>query len=143
MTDTYIIGFDGTDQSNRAIEFASGRAKSSGAALHLVHVLEWSPYSFHTPQELAERHGRREQELERANAMIQPVVDRLNKDGLTATCEVRHGHAGDIICKIAEDKKAAQIFVGRTGDSALVQRLLGGLALTLLQIAPVPVTVVP
>ena len=47
------------------------------------------------------------------------------------------------LCKIAEEKKAAQIFVGRTGDSALVQRLLGGLALTLLQIAPVPVTVVP
>ncbi len=143
MTDTYIVGFDGTEQSGRAIDFAAGRARNSGAQLHLVHVLEWSPYSFHTPEELAERHGRREKELERAHAMMQPVVDRLNKDGIKTTSEVRHGHAGDIICKIVEEKQAAQIFVGRTGDSALVQRLLGGLALTLLQIAPVPVTVVP
>ena len=143
MSDTYIVGFDGTEQSSRAIDLAAGRARSSGAQLHLVHVLEWSPYNFHTPEELAERHERREKELERADTTVQPVVDRLNKDGVTATREVRHGHAGDIICKIAEEKQAAQVFVGRIDDSALAQRLFGGLALTLLQIAPVPVTVVP
>ena len=143
MTDTYIVGFDGTEQAQRAVNFAAERAKQAGAHLHLVHILEWSPYSFHTPDELAERHKRREEELERANAMVQPVVDSLDKDGVKATCEVRHGHAGDLLCEIATDKQAAQIIIGRTGDSAIAQRLLGGLAITLVQVSPVPVTIVP
>ena len=143
MPETYIVGFDGTAQSNRAVDFAAERAKKSGATLHLVQVIEWSPYSFHTPEELAERHGRREQELERAKAEVQPAVDKLNAAGVTATCEVRHGNAGDLLCKMASDMGAAQIIVGRTGDSGLAQRLLGGLAITLVQVAPVPVTIVP
>jgi nucleotide-binding universal stress UspA family protein len=143
MSDTYIVGFDGTEQAQRAVNFAAGRARQSGGQLHLVHVIEWSPYSFHTPEELAERHKRREQELDRGKAMVQPVVDDLEKKGVKATCEVRHGHAGDLLCEIAAERKAAQIIIGRTGDSALSQRLLGGLAITLVQVAPVPVTIVP
>jgi nucleotide-binding universal stress UspA family protein len=143
MTDTYIVGFDGTEQAQRAVNFAAARAKQSGAQLHLVQVLEWSPYSFHTPDELAERHKRREEELDRANATVKPIVDALEKSDVKATCEVRHGHAGDLLCEIAAEKKAAQVIIGRTGESALSQRLLGGLAITLVQIAPVPVTIVP
>ena len=143
MTDTYIVGFDGTAQARRAVDYAAARAKKSGASLHLVHVLEWSPYSFHTPEELAERHGRREQELERASAMVQPAVDELNKAGVTATSQIRHGHAGEVLCTIATEKGATQIIIGRTGDSVLAVRLLGGLAITLAQVSPVPVTIVP
>ena len=143
MTDTYVVGFDGSPQARRAIDHAAARAKASGAALHLVYVIEWSPYSFHTPDELAERHKRREEELERANDVVQPVVDGLAKDGLSVSSEVRHGNAGELLCEIAKDKTAAQIVIGRTGESSFAQRLLGGLAVTLAQVAPVPVTIVP
>ncbi len=143
MTNVYIVGFDGTPQSQRAVQHAAERAKLSGAALHLVFIIEWSPYSFHTPDELAERHRRREQELARADALVQPVVADLKNQGLGATSEVRHGDAGELLCEIAKDKGAAQIVVGRIGDSALKQRLLGGLTITLAQVAPVPVTIVP
>lgn len=143
MTDVNIVGFDGSGHAGRAVDYASDRAKKSGASLHLVLVLEWSPYSFHTPEELAERHKRREQELDRANAIVQPVVNDLNKAGVKTTCEVRHGHVADILCEIASEKSASQIVIGRTGDSAIAQRLLGGLVLTLAQIATVPVTIVP
>lgn len=143
MSDIYVVGFHSTEHSSRAVDYAAKLAKKSGAALHLVQVIEWSPYSFHTPEELAERHGRREQELSRALAQVQPVTDELNKSGVTATCEVRHGHAGELLCKIASEQNADQIIIGRTGDSALAQRLLGGLAITLAQISPVPTTIVP
>ncbi len=143
MSDTLIVGFDGTPQARRAVEHAADLAKKSGATLHLVQVIEWSPYSFHTPEELAERHGRREKELERAKAMVQPVVDELTAAGASATCEVRHGNAADLLCQIATDKGASQIVIGRTGESSLAQRILGGLAITLVQVAPVPTTIVP
>ena len=143
MTDVNIVGFDGSGQSGRAVDYASKRAKNSGAHLHLVLVLEWSPYSFHTPDELAERHKRREMEIDRAMAVVQPVADDLNKAGVTTTCEVRHGHVAESLSEIAKEKNADQIVIGRTGDSAIAQRLLGGLVLTLAQIAPVPLTIVP
>jgi len=143
MTDVNIVGFDGSGQSGRAIDYARNRAKKSGASLHLVLVLEWSPYSFHTPEELNERHMRREQEINRANAIVQPVADELNKAGVKTTCEVRHGNVAEILCEVASEKGAEQIVIGRTGDSAIAQRLLGGLVLTLAQAAPVPLTIVP
>ena len=37
----------------------------------------------------------------------------------------------------------ATIVIGRTGGSGLAQRLLGGLAMTLAQASPVPITIVP
>lgn len=143
MSDIYIVGFDGTEQSRRAGEFAAETAKKSGAKLHVFMVLEWSPYSFHTPEELAERKGRREEELKRAEADVQPFADKLKKTGVEVSTEVHHGNAGDLLCQSAKDKDASQIFIGRTGTSSLAARLLGGLAVTLAQVAPVPLTIVP
>ena len=143
MSETYVVGYDGTPQARRAVDYAAERAKRARGRLHLVHVLEWSPFSFHTPEELAERHMRREQELARGRALLEPLVEELRGAGVEADCEVRHGHAAELLCNIATELEAAQIVIGRTGDSALSQRLLGGLALTLAQAAPVPLTIVP
>jgi nucleotide-binding universal stress UspA family protein len=143
MKQTWLVGYDGSESSKRAVDYAAQAAKIDGHRIVLAHVLEWSPYSFLTPQELAERHKRRKEELERARKIVQPAVEQLKKDGIDASCEVRYGHAGDMLCEIATDAGASQIVVGRTGGSALANRLLGSLAVTLVQAAPVPVTIVP
>lgn len=143
MSNPIVVGFDGSKASVRAVEFALQMAKRSDAALHLVHVLEWSPYSFHSAEELAERHQRREQELSRAHDLLRPTVEALTKQDQAVTSEARHGHTADLLCQIAREKHAAQIVVGRTGASALANRLLGSMALTLMQSSPVPVTIVP
>ena len=143
MADTFVVGFDGTASAKRAVQHAASQAKSGGGTVHVVHVLEWSPYSFLTPDELSERHKRREEELNRAKAIVQPVVDDLKAKGVNATSEVRHGHAGELLCEIAEDMKARQIVIGRVGSTSIAARLMGSLALTLVQASPVPVTVVP
>jgi nucleotide-binding universal stress UspA family protein len=143
MSDIVIVGYDGTASAKRAVQHASAFTKASGGTVHLVHVLEWSPYSFLTPEELNERHKRRGEELARAEAIVQPIVDDLKSKGVDATSEVRYGHAGELLCEIAEEKQARQIVIGRTGSTAIAARLMGSLALTLAQAAPVPVTVVP
>lgn len=143
MKQTWVVGYDGSPSSQRAIAHAAKEAKTHGVRLLLAHVLEWSPYSFLTAEELAERHKRRGQELGRAREVVQPAVDKLKADGVDAACEVRYGHVGEMLCEIAAEAGATQIVVGRTGGSALANRLLGSLALTLVQAAPVPVTIVP
>lgn len=143
MTDIYVVGWDGSSGSDRAVAFAAAQAKAAGAELRIAHVLEWSAYSFLTPEELEERHARRQQELERAQQGIDPVVDTLVGQGVEAVAVVRYGHAAELLCEIAEDTGAAQIFIGRTGHSKLAVRLFGSVAGALVQSASVPVTVVP
>src|SRR5690606_7438399 len=105
--------------------------------------LEWSPYSFLSAQELEERHQRRTEELSRAEAALAPALRGFTDRNMPMTHEDRYGHSGELICQIGKEKKAPQIVLGRKGGTALGARLLGSLALTLVQASPVPVTVVP
>ena len=144
MTAKYVVACDGSKASGRALKFAIEQAKSSGASLLLVHVIEWSPYSFLTPEELEERHKRRNEELERARtALVDPLVESAMAGGVKASAIIRYGHVTETIADIAEKEGAAQIFMGRTGHSNLAKILFGSVAAAMAQIAPVPCTIVP
>jgi nucleotide-binding universal stress UspA family protein len=144
MPNRYVVAYDDSQAARRAVDFAVERAKQDGATLIVAHVLEWSPYSFLSAQELEERHKRREQELTRArSAIVDPLLKELDAAGVTAEPEIRYGHVVETIVAIAEDKKAAQIFIGRTGQTGMVSRLFGSVAGSLSQVAPVPCTIVP
>ena len=144
MSDCYVVGYDGSAASDRAIEFALDRAVASGASLVIAHVLEWSPYSFLTPEELEERHKRRKEEMARAeSAILEPLKTSLANKGVGIETVIRYGHAADVLNAIAEERKAAQIFLGRTGQSGLAARLFGSVAGSLAQTATVPCTIVP
>jgi len=143
MSDIFVVGYDGSEGSDRAVAFAVARAKAGGAELRIVHILEWSPYSFLTPDELEARHLRRQQELDRAQMKVDPIVESVRAQGVEASAVVHYGHVAESLCKIAEEVGAAQIFIGRTGHSKLEARLFGSVPGALMQSAPVPVTVVP
>lgn len=144
MKDLYLFAYDGSAASVRALKFGTGRARAAGADVMLAHVLEWSPYSFLTAEELAERHKRREAEVARAETIIlEPVRKQLSDAGLPVRTVIRYGHVAETLAEIAREIQATQIFVGRTGESKLAARLFGSVAGTLAQIAPVPCTIVP
>ena len=144
MSLKYVVACDGSTASGRAIKVAVEQAKLSGASLLLVHVLEWSPYSFLTPEELEERHKRRTEELKRAQeALVDPVIKSLSDEGIEATAIIRYGHVTQTLADIAEKEGAAQMFIGRTGESTLSKLVFGSVAAAMAQIAPVPCTIVP
>lgn len=144
MKNTFLLAVDGSAGSDRAISFAADRAKRGDASVVVAYVIEWSPYSFNTPEENAQRHKRREEELTRAtDSIVAPVVERLKKEGLQVSSEVRHGHTSQTLTELAEEHKAAQIFIGRRGESGLKSMLFGSVTANLVQTSPVPVTVVP
>ena len=144
MSLAYLVGVDCSNCGTRALEYAANRAKASNARLLVAHVIEWSPFSFSTPQENEERHKRREEELKRAHGeIVDPIVADLLERGISAEGIVRHGHVADTLSAIANENDVSNIVVGRRGSSRLKVQLFGSVASTLAQIADRPVTVVP
>ena len=144
MSNKYLVACDGSAASARALQFAIDQAKSDGASILIAHVLEWSPYSFLTPEEIEERHARRTDELKRAQmAVVDPLVSSATSEGVPVDSVIRYGHVTDTLAEIAENEAVSQMFIGRTGVSKLVTRVFGSVAGTMAQIAPVPCTIVP
>lgn len=144
MTETIVVGYDGSDSANRALDFAVALAKSSGASIIIAYVLEWSPYSFLTPEEIEERHARRTEELERAeSALMAPLKASLAKSGVPVETQIKYGHVAKTLCDVCQKAGGTQLVVGRDGDGGLTSRVFGSVAGSLVQIAPVPCTIVP
>ncbi|WP_432448187.1 universal stress protein [Aliiroseovarius marinus] len=144
MPHKIVVGYDGSDSANAALAFATDLAKAQGGNIVVAHVLEWSPYSFLTPSELEERHKRRGEELERAEAAIlAPAVERLKDSGLQIDTALKYGNIATTLGDIANACGADQIVIGRNGEPGLSSRVFGSVAISLAQAAPVPVTIVP
>ncbi|WP_133489734.1 universal stress protein [Aliiroseovarius marinus] len=144
MSHKIVVGYDGSDSANAALAFATDLAKAQGGSIVVAHVLEWSPYSFLTPTELEERHKRRGEELDRAEAAIlAPAVDSLKDSGLEIDTALKYGNIATTLGEIATESGADQIVIGRNGEPGLSSRVFGSVAISLAQAAPVPVTIVP
>lgn len=144
MSIKIVVGLDGHVSGERALAYGRRLAEQIGACeLIVAYVIEWSPYSFQTAEENAERHKRREQEISMAtDRMVEPAVDQLKKAGLNARGIVRHGDVVDTLNKIAEEENADQIVVARSSDGGFAKRVFGSAASNLVMTASVPVTVV-
>ena len=144
MSNKFLVALDGSEGGRRAIKVASFFAKATMSDLILTYVIDWTPYSFHTPQELEERHQRRESEIQRANdSVLQPEVAALVDSGLSVETIVRHGRIAETIVDIARENEASHIFIGRLGESHLKSMIFGSVTAALIQTSLVPVTVVP
>ncbi len=144
MKNSFVIAVDDSPGSGKAVDIAMAQAKRAGADLVVAYVIEWSAYSFNTPEENAERHKRREEEIDRAaGQIVEPVVAKIKAAGLNAEGLVRHGHPAQTLVTLAEENDVSQIFIGRLGASGLKSMLFGSVAANLVQSSTVPVTVVP
>ena len=144
MAQLLLVGIDGSACCQRSVDYAAQLASSANARLLILHVIEWSPYSFNTASENEVRHKRREEELQRAYAeLIDPLVEALTAKGLKVEGMVRHGHPAKTLNEVANEKGASNIVIGRQGSSRMKAQLFGSVPSTLVQIADIPVTVVP
>ena len=144
MTARLVVGLDGHASGERALAHAQHLATLIGdCELLVVYVIEWSPYSFQTAEENAERHKRREEEIALArDRMIDPAVVKLTGAGVIARGIVRHGDVAEILNRISKDEGAEQIVVARSSEGGFVQRVFGSSTSNLVMSATVPVTVV-
>jgi len=144
MSSVLMVGVDGSECGGRAIEYAERHAKRANASLYVAHIVEWSPFSFSTVEENAERHKRREEEIQRAHTeVIDPIVSRLKDAGIDVTGLVRHGHVAETLNALAGEHEVTNIIIGRQGTSMLKAHVFGSVGSRLVQVADCAVTVVP
>lgn len=144
MSNSVLLAIDGSAGGERALGYAMERAKLGGAKLIVAYVIEWSQYSFNTPEENAERHMRREQEITRATeTIVDPAAKILRAAGVDCQTVVTHGPPAETLIKLANKYEVAQIVIGRRGQSGIKALLFGSVAGNLIQTSPVPVVVVP
>ena len=139
-----VIGLECLSSGEKALSFAKDIVgKTEACELSVVYVIEWSPFSFQTAEENAERHKRREEEISIAmERVVTPAVKSLTDAGLTARAIVRHGDVADTIDNIAHAEGASQIVVARSSAGGLTSRLFGSSTANLVMNARVPVPVV-
>ncbi|MEP1766622.1 MAG: universal stress protein [Sulfitobacter sp.] len=139
-----VIGLDGQSSGEKALEFAINLAtKMDSCELIVVYVIEWSPFSFQTAEENAQRHKRREEEISIAmERVLNPAVATLADAGLKASAVVQHGDVADTIDNIAHSEGASQIIVARSSAGGFSKRIFGSSTANLVMNARVPVTVV-
>jgi len=144
MSNKILVALDGSDGSKRALGAAATHAKLTSSDLVLAYVIDWSPYSFHTPEELEERHQRRESEIQRANdSVLTPEIAALEAQGLKVETVVHHGKIAETLLDLTDQHGVSQIYIGRRGESRMHTMIFGSVSAALVQTSPVPVTVVP
>ena len=144
MGEVVVVGVDGSESGARAAHFAGRHAKEAQARLLVAHVVPWSPYAVQTAEDNERRRVTKKEETDAAqSAILDPLLGELEAAGIPAEGVVRHGHPADTLCEIAREAGAVHVFIGRRGESRVKTLLFGSTAGNLIQIATVPVTVVP
>jgi nucleotide-binding universal stress UspA family protein len=144
MTVKIVVGLDGTETGERALAFAKDLAsKMDACELIAIYVIEWSPFTFQTAEENAQRHKRREEEIALATArIVDPAVAALKAAGFKASGIVRHGDVAETLNKLTVENGGSQIIVGRASSDGFAKRVFGSSTQNLVMHASVPVTVV-
>jgi nucleotide-binding universal stress UspA family protein len=148
MTPTAVIGYDGSADSQRAIDFAARMLRVETALV--VHVWHGalamgtvSPLDAPSPPTREE-----EAELERiAVRTAEEGAARAREAGLAAEAEVRRGAGAEDIATtllhVAEQRDADLVVVGRQGMSRIKAIVLGSVSDAVVRAGRRPVVIVP
>ena len=144
MSETILVGIDGTEENRRAVDYAIKEAKRSKAKMILAYVIKWSPYTFQTAEENERRHKRKVEDIQFVQErVLDPMLESLASEGLDITGVVRHGQVADSLIYIAKKHDVTDIVVGRIGEKSINTLVFGSVVSKLIQLSHIPVTIVP
>lgn len=129
-----IVGIDGSDCSDEALQWAERYATATGARLDLVIAWQW-PMSYGTPIPLTGFDPEAD-----ARAMVEKAAASLSLPADRTTTTVEHGSAGIVLTKASAP--AALLVVGTRGHGGLAGALVGSTSSYCVHHAHCPVVVV-
>jgi nucleotide-binding universal stress UspA family protein len=137
---TFLVGVDGSPESEMAGKKAIELAKALGARLLLAHV---SHDESATAAAYAAAAGVANLiEHDYAPALLAQAERECRAAGVSAETSSDEGPVADTLAAIAEREKVDMVIVGHRGRGAVTRALLGSVADRLVQVCHTPVLVV-
>lgn len=131
-----LVAVDGSEQSNRAIRLASKIARSLGAELTLLHVIDMKD----VPTLIAETQENGSEQ--RGQNVLLDSTEIAFGEGVEAKTVLLRGHPADQIVHYASENRAQMIFIGTRGLGMGASLLLGSVSKAVVQRARCSVVVV-
>jgi len=141
-----IVAVDFSNATSGVLEMAVGLAKSFGAGLQLLHVVEPEPsytaYGF-TPDEFPAMNAFHEEAKRRATLKLDELLATVRVDLPGATCKMAEGSPLYTLLDHVKQSGADFVVVGSHGHGVIASLLLGSVAEGMVRKATVPTLVVP
>jgi nucleotide-binding universal stress UspA family protein len=132
-----VVGYDGSDCANAALEKGIELAKALGDKVVLVYGAAPGGYGggeVPTQRQAVEELGRK---------MTAQGVERASAAGIAVEVEMPSKHPAEALMDTATERGARMIVVGSRGEAPLKGVVIGSTPYKLLHLAEVPVLVVP
>ena len=136
-----LLPTDFSEPSARAVEYAASLAKSLGASVHLVHVLE-EPVMVGSAWSAGWTTEARERRYQDGRAKLAAVARTIHRPADSVSVEVRTGSAIEEIVRAAIDYGCDLIVMATHGRSGVKHLVMGSVAERVIRGAPCPVLVV-
>ena len=137
MVKSSLVGYDGSDASRRAFQFAIDLARCSGSRVRVVSVLQVAEGGADASTLMMADSGpqRLRELLEELTAIVPDATSLVD-------VEMTYGSPGDVLLSQIDLHGVDHIVIGHTGRGELARWLLGSVSNNVLARAHVPVTVV-
>jgi nucleotide-binding universal stress UspA family protein len=121
-----LVGYDGSENSKRALDRAIALSEGTGAAIRLVVavstvLITYGPTAYYPPDYA-------EQALKEGGRLLSDAVGRAKAAGRNVSGSVEDGHPAEILLDCARREGADLIVVGRRGISGIERFVMGGVS---------------
>jgi nucleotide-binding universal stress UspA family protein len=139
---TLLVPVDGSEFSDRALQYAITRAASApaGARVHLLNVQSAAAgvnVKIFVSADSLETYYREE-----AMKVLTPAIARLRAAGVAVEHHIGVGDIGTVVVEYAAETRCDEIVMGTHGRGGLFGSVLGSVAQKVVQLAKVPVVLV-
>ncbi|MHB8868174.1 MAG: universal stress protein [Thermoleophilia bacterium] len=129
-----VLGYDGSEHSEKALALAASLAHAYGGTVVVVHAFPHLPLVRDPSREDS-------REIHEGRDLVDTIVTRLEAQGVDAEPDVLEGPAAEAILNAADAHHADLIVMGSRGLGQVGSLLLGSTSTRVLHDAPVPVLV--
>jgi len=133
---TVVVGVDGSEDAQRALEFAADLVARTGAQLVVANAT--GPHDPPEPAAIPQA-----VDLAARRAWVEEWCEPLREAGIAYHVAVLRGDPRTALLDAARDRDADLIVVGSRGRGRIATLLLGSVATALAQQGTIPVTIVP
>lgn len=132
-----LVGYDGSDASRRAFQFAIDMARCGNGRVRVVTVLQVTEGGADSCALMMTDSG-----AERSRELLTELTSIVPDAANMVDIELTHGSPGDVLLDQIDQHGVDHIVIGHTERGALARWLLGSVSSNVLARAHVPVTVV-